>query len=239
MFLESYCTGCNPQAGWDTGLACLHRCLLTLPSARIEWPDELRIWSFCFKISLDVSMVWICPCRINRMLILKIHTAKDASALQGKFLLRREGCVIDTYVNAPCSWRESSIGQDLYSRLLNLPCWVGKWKPKIKFCKGSPLTDRWISKQDTTHSCDLNEIRGNESLYCFEGSGSVLGCEDWSRALCLSSACMRLLEHESRSTCLIFNAPALIESYVLNQAWFCKFAELDFTECFGQCISKH
>ena len=151
-------------------------------------------------------MVWICPCRINRMLILKIHTAKDASALQGKFLLRREGCVIDTYVNAPCSWRESSIGQDLYSRLLNLPCWVGKWKPKIKFCKGSPLTDRWISKQDTTHSCDLNEIRGNESLYCFEGSGSVLGCEDWSRALCLSSACMRLLEHESSRTCLIFNS---------------------------------
>jgi len=26
--------------------------------------------------------------------------------------------------------------------------------------------------------CDLNEIRGNESLYCFEASGSVLGCED-------------------------------------------------------------
>ena len=26
--------------------------------------------------------------------------------------------------------------------------------------------------------CDLNEIRGNESLYCFKASGSVLGCED-------------------------------------------------------------
>jgi len=26
--------------------------------------------------------------------------------------------------------------------------------------------------------CDLNEIEGNESLYCFEASGSVLGCED-------------------------------------------------------------
>jgi len=54
--------------------------------------------------------------------------------------------------------------------------------------------------------CDLNEIRGNESLYCFEASGSVLGCEDRSRALCLCSACMRLLEHESSSTCLIFNS---------------------------------
>jgi hypothetical protein len=26
--------------------------------------------------------------------------------------------------------------------------------------------------------CDLNEIRGNESMYCFEASGSVLGYED-------------------------------------------------------------
>ena len=51
-----------------------------------------------------------------------------------------------------------------------------------------------------TAYCDLNEIRGNESLYCFEASESVLGWEGWSRALCLCSACMRLLEHESSST---------------------------------------
>ena len=38
-----------------------------------------------------------------------------------------------------------------------------------------------------------------------------------NRALCLHSACMRLLEYESSSTFLVFNTPALIESCFLNQ----------------------
>jgi hypothetical protein len=64
--------------------------------------------------------------------------------------------------------------------------------------------------------CDLNDIRGNEWLYCFDASGSVLGCDDRSRALCLCSACMHLLAHESSSTSLILSTPAVIESCVLN-----------------------
>jgi len=31
---------------FDIGLAGLHKCLLTFPAARIEWPDEVRIESF-------------------------------------------------------------------------------------------------------------------------------------------------------------------------------------------------
>jgi hypothetical protein len=35
----------------DIGLDCLHNHFLTGPVARIEWPDELRIQSFCSLIN--------------------------------------------------------------------------------------------------------------------------------------------------------------------------------------------
>jgi len=80
-------------------LACLYKCLLTLPVARQEWPDELRIQSFClwsmpqnlsFHTSLEPMMVWIRPFRITRIMILKMLIAVDvsASALRATSLFR-------------------------------------------------------------------------------------------------------------------------------------------------------
>ena len=63
-------------------------------------------------------------------------------------------------------------------------------------------------------------------LYCIEVSGSTLACEDCYRALCLPLSCMRLLKHESSSTCLAFSAPALIESYLELKFYIANFANL-------------
>ena len=81
----------------DIGLACLHKCLLTLQAARIEWPDELRIQSFCSLINAKEPSFpnvfglvdgLTLPLQNTRILILKMLTTMDgkASTLQAKFV---------------------------------------------------------------------------------------------------------------------------------------------------------
>ena len=55
------------------------------------------------------------------------------------------------------------------------------------------------------HCCDLDQTPGNDLLHCIQASVSALGCQDWSRPLCLPLTCIHFLEHKSSSTCLIFN----------------------------------
>jgi len=51
---------------------------------------------------------------------------------------------------------------------------------------------------------------------------------------------MFLLEHESRSTCLIFNTPLWSsESCIFTQNWCHTFFKIDFNDNLVQCISKH
>ena len=79
-------------------------------------------------------------------------------------------------------------------------------------------------------------FEGMNRFVAIEAFESTISREVSSTDLSLPSASLRLLEHKSSSTCLIFNTPSLIGSYVFDQNWCCK---LDFAEWFGQCISKH
>jgi len=46
----------------------------------------------------------------------------------------------------------------------------------LNACTAEP--NQVYCNRDDKYCCDLNDIRGNESLYCFEACGSVLACED-------------------------------------------------------------
>jgi len=174
----------------DIGIACLHTCLVTLPAARIELSDELRIQSFCSLINakepgfsnafgfvdvLDSSLQnhwnydiqnayyneWKCKCFASQVLV-----------------WGPDGCVIYAHFNTPGSWHDSRSTQDLYSRLLDLPggdrLIVDSEFPKIGVVGACLLSSL---KDDVSQELSESKYRAVLLMPSFEVSGKLLSGE--------------------------------------------------------------